>query len=55
MRELNPMLAGPRGEFGTKAMLLKAGVTAAFAGVEYLVVKAHPSSARIFTKIQLVR
>src|SRR5580704_3228598 len=51
MRELNPLLAGPEGQFGIKATLLKAGVTAALVGAEYLIVKAHPRAAKIFTKI----
>lgn len=51
MRELNPLLAGSRGEFGMKAAAIKAGMTAAFVGVEYLIVKAHPRAAKIFTKM----
>lgn len=51
MRELNPLLAGSRGEFGVKAATIKIGMTAAFVGVEYLIVKAHPRAAKIFTKM----
>ena len=51
MRELNPLLAGPQQQFGSKAVLVKAGVTAAFVGVEYLIVKAHPGAAKAFNKI----
>ena len=51
LHELNPVLAGSRGEFGAKATLLKGGVTAALIGIEYAIVKAHPPAARIFTKI----
>ena len=51
MRELNPMLAGSHGEFGVKATMIKAGVTAAFIGVEYLIVKAHPGAAKVLSKM----
>jgi hypothetical protein len=51
MRELNPILAGPRGQFGVSSVLVKAGVMGALIGVEYLIVKAHPAAARAFTKI----
>jgi hypothetical protein len=51
MRELNPVLAGPQGRFGVQSALLKVGATAAWIGVEYLIVKAHPAAARILTKI----
>src|SRR4051794_31017389 len=48
MRELNPLLANTHGQFGAKAAGIKLGTTAALLGVEYLIVKAHPGSARIF-------
>jgi hypothetical protein len=51
MRELNPLLAGPQDQFGVKATLLKVGITGALVGAEYLIVKAHPDAAKIFTKI----
>jgi hypothetical protein len=51
MHELNPLLAGPQDQFGVKATLLKVGITGALIGVEYLIVKAHPEAARIFTRI----
>jgi len=51
MRELNPLLAGPQDQFGVKATLLKVGITGALVGAEYLIVKAHPGVAKIFTKI----
>jgi hypothetical protein len=51
MRELNPMLAGPDGTFGTKAMTIKLGATAAVIGVEYLIVKKWPGSARVLSKV----
>lgn len=50
-RELNPMLAGPDGRFGAKAATVKLGLGGALLGVEYLIIKAHPRSARFFTKI----
>jgi hypothetical protein len=50
-RELNPVLAGPQGQFGVSAVLIKAGVAAGLIGMECLIVKAHPASARIFTKV----
>jgi hypothetical protein len=49
--ELNPLLAEPHGQFGAQSALLKVGVTAGLIGVEYLIVKAHPASARTFTKL----
>jgi hypothetical protein len=51
MRELNPLLAGPNGRFGAKAVSIKLGTTAALVGVEYLLIKKWPSSARIFSKL----
>ena len=51
MRELNPVLAGPDGRFGARAATVKLGVTGALVGIEYLIVKAHPGAARVFTKI----
>jgi len=51
MRELNPMLAGPDGRFGTKATTIKIGTAAAAVGVEYLIVKKWPTSARTLAKL----
>jgi hypothetical protein len=51
MRELNPMLAGSDGRFGAKATTLKMGTAAAAVGVEYLIVKKWPSSARALAKL----
>jgi hypothetical protein len=51
MRELNPMLAGSDGRFGAKAATIKAGTTAAMIGVEYLIIKKWPSTARILTRL----
>jgi hypothetical protein len=49
MRELNPLLAGPDGGFGTKATALKFGAIGALTGVEYFLVRKYPRSAKIFT------
>src|SRR4051794_26690312 len=51
MRELNPALASADGTFGMKAASMKIGATAAMVGVEYLLVKKYPKSARILTKM----
>jgi hypothetical protein len=51
MRELNPLLADRQGQFGVQSAVLKVSVTAGLIGVEYLIVKAHPASARMFTKL----
>ena len=51
MYERNPMLAGPDGRFGTKALSIKLGATAAVIGAEYLIVKKWPSSARVLSKV----
>ena len=51
MRELNPMLAGPDGRFGAKATTIKLSATAAIIGVEYLIVKKWPGSARVLSKV----
>ena len=48
-RELNPVLAGPNGGFGTKATGLKFGAAGALIGVEFLLVKKFPRSAKLFT------
>jgi hypothetical protein len=53
MRELNPLLAGPDGRFGPKATTIKIGTAAAAIGVEYLIVKKWPSSARTLAKLNL--
>jgi hypothetical protein len=50
MRELNPLVAGQQNRFDAQSTLLKVGVAAGFIGIEYLIVKAHPASARFFTK-----
>ena len=51
MRELNPVLAGPDGRFGPRAAGIKLGATAGLLGVEYLLVRKFPGSARVFSKI----
>jgi hypothetical protein len=51
MRELNPMLAGPDGRFGAKALTIKAGTTAAIVGVEYLIAKKWPGAASLLSKL----
>ncbi len=48
-RELNPLLASPNGGFGMKAAGIKFGVTGVLAGVEYILVKKYPRSAKFFT------
>jgi hypothetical protein len=51
MREMNPVLAQPNGEFGAKSAVLKLGAVGAFVGVEYLLVKQSPRAARLFEKL----
>jgi hypothetical protein len=49
--ELNPLLADPGGRFGAGSATVKLGITAGLIGFEYLIVKAHPAAARVFTKL----
>ncbi len=51
MRELNPVLAGSDGRFGAEAATVKLGVAGAFVGVQYLLVRKFPRTARVFSKI----
>ncbi len=51
MRELNPVLAGPDGRFGARSATVKLSVVGAFVGIQYLIVKKYPHSARAFEKI----
>jgi hypothetical protein len=51
MRELNPLLASQDGRFGMQAAGIKFGATAAILGLEYWLVKKHPGSARILSKL----
>lgn len=53
LHELNPVLAGSGGEFGAKAMLLKAGIAGALVAAEYLVVRKHPAAAKLLWKINV--
>jgi hypothetical protein len=49
LRELNPVLAGSDGRFGMKATGIKFGVVGGLIGVEYLLVKKFPRSAKFFS------
>ncbi len=51
MLERNPLLAGPNGRFGPKATTIKLATTGAIVGVEYLIVKKWPRSARVLSKL----
>jgi len=51
MRELNPLLASSNGGFAMKATSIKLGVTASIVGVEYLIVRKYPRSARVISKL----
>lgn len=51
MRELNPLLASSNGGFEMKAASLKLGLTGAIVGVEYLIIRKHPRSARVISKL----
>jgi len=42
--ELNATLAGPNGNFGAQGALLKLGMQGGLLGVEYLLLRHHPSS-----------
>jgi hypothetical protein len=54
LHELNPLLANSEGQFGTKATLLKIGLTGALLGMEYVVLRTHPGAAKIFWKINVI-
>ena len=45
------MLAGSDGRFGAKGAGIKLGATAGLVGIEYLIVRKYPRSARIFSKV----
>lgn len=51
MRELNPLLASSNGGFEMKATSIKLGATAAAVGIESLIVRKYPRSARILSKL----
>ena len=50
-RELNPFIASSNGAFGMKATTLKVGVSGALVGVEYLLIRKYPRSARVLAKL----
>jgi hypothetical protein len=54
MRELNPILASSNGGFEMKAVAIKAGFTGAAVGVEWLIVRKFPRSARVISKINWI-
>jgi hypothetical protein len=54
LRELNPDLAGSGGRFDERSALLKAGITGALIGVEYLLVRKHRGSTRLLWKLNIV-
>jgi hypothetical protein len=45
-QELNPLLRGAGGEFGMKAVAIKAAITGGVVGVQYLLLKKNPGGAR---------
>jgi hypothetical protein len=51
MRELNPLLASADGGFDRKGAAIKMGITGAAMGVEYLVIRKYPRSARVISKL----
>jgi hypothetical protein len=51
LRELNAVLANSNGAFGMKAATIKAGVSGAVIGIEYLLVRKYPRSARVLAKL----
>lgn len=51
MRELNPLLASSNGGFEMKAASIKLGATGVIVGVEYLIVRKYPRSARVISKL----
>jgi hypothetical protein len=51
MRELNPLLASANGGFEMKATAIKLGATGAAVGIEYLIVRKYPGSARVISKL----
>jgi hypothetical protein len=51
MRELNPVLASANGGFEKKGAAIKLGVTGAVVGIEYLVIRRFPRSARTIAKM----
>ena len=51
MRELNPLLSSANGGFEMKATSIKLGVTGTLVGVEYLIIRKYPRSARVVSKL----
>ena len=49
MRELNPLLASANGGFGLKAVAIKFATVGALMGVESMLVRTHPKTAKMFT------
>lgn len=47
--ELNPVLAGPNGQFRMKGIAIKGGVTVGIFLVERFILKRHPDMERTFT------
>ena len=52
-RELNPLLADASGGFGMKAAGIKFGTVAAVVGVEYVLVKKYPRTAKFFSIVNV--
>jgi hypothetical protein len=51
MRELNPLLASANGGFEMKGAAIKLGVTGVVVGVEYLIIRKYPRSARVISRL----
>ena len=51
LRELNPVLADSDGRFGMKAVGIKFSVVGGLVGVEYLLIKKFPGSAKFFSVV----
>jgi hypothetical protein len=49
LRELNPLIANSNGAFGAGSVAMKAGITGAIIGVEYLIVRSHPRAAKVLS------
>ena len=52
-RELNPLLADANGGFGMKATGIKVGTLAGVVGVEYLLVRKYPRTAKFLSIVNL--
>ena len=51
MRELNPVLRGRDQTFDGRSAAIKLGVVGAIIGVEYLIMRRHPKSLRLLTRL----